>query len=101
MRAASSKRSRDSALRTPTPATTPPAARIRRCSSRSAARNTTLVRLPRRRRLGRHPVVIGSRMLAAALIVAALVGPVEAFDHLDGPAVTTDPSTDITDLFAW
>ena len=28
-------------------------------------------------------------------------GLARAADHLDGPAVTADPSTDITDVFAW
>ena len=36
------------------------------------------------------------------LVLALLLSPaVYAADHLDGPGVLTDPSADITDLFAW
>src|SRR5262245_11865363 len=35
------------------------------------------------------------------LAACALARPARAADHLDGPAARNDPTTDITDLFAW
>ena len=42
----------------------------------------------------------GLSLLLAGVLIAA-PGIATAFDHRDGPAVTADPATDITDLFAW
>lgn len=39
--------------------------------------------------------------VAPALAVLAGVSTALAADHLDGPGVKTDPSTDITDLYTW
>jgi hypothetical protein len=36
-----------------------------------------------------------------ALALALAAPSAHASDHLDGPAVTTDPSTDITDVYTW
>jgi hypothetical protein len=43
------------------------------------------------------------RSIVPLTILAACLGarPARAADHLDGPAVKADPSTDITDLYAW
>lgn len=43
-------------------------------------------------------------ILAAMLCVSlqlATTNKAEAADHLDGPAVSSDPAADITDIFAW
>jgi hypothetical protein len=40
--------------------------------------------------------------LAVSILGAvALAAPAHASDHLDGPGVLTDPSTDITDVYTW
>jgi|GEM_PF-613730 len=40
-------------------------------------------------------------LMAAAAFTLLLSGPAFAADHLDAPAVTADPTTDINDLYAW
>jgi hypothetical protein len=39
--------------------------------------------------------------LAAAALAATLPFASIAFDHADGPAVLSDPASDLTDLYAW
>ena len=39
--------------------------------------------------------------IAAGLFLLLTAGSAGAADHADGPAVTADPTTDITDVFAW
>ena len=39
--------------------------------------------------------------LTAAAVLFGLAGPAGAADHRDGPGVDADPTTDITDLYAW
>ncbi|MDW8280393.1 MAG: DUF4331 family protein [Myxococcales bacterium] len=41
------------------------------------------------------------RGILAALAVALLAAPAQAFDHRDGTVVLRDPAADIADLYAW
>jgi hypothetical protein len=43
----------------------------------------------------------GSVVVLGALALTLVAPVARASDHLDGPAVTADPSTDITDVYAW
>lgn len=47
--------------------------------------------------------MLPTRVAAAVVVAAALFSapPAGAIDHRDGSAVLADPSTDLTDLFAW
>jgi len=55
------------------------------------------------RGMGAGDVTRLSLLVAVTLFVAVGIGTgtARAFDHRDGPGVSVDPSTDITDLFAW
>jgi hypothetical protein len=49
------------------------------------------------------PIFKWTAIVAASCAVTAIVHPrlAHSADHLDGPAVKLDPSTDINDLFSW
>jgi hypothetical protein len=47
------------------------------------------------------PLALAAGAFAAAVLLLARNQPARAADHLDGPAVMTDATTDINDVYAW